>query len=315
MSKLSHLLNLIIILQYKEFTTASELADILEVDKKTIYRYINTLQMSNIPIEIRKGRNGGFYINKNFYMRYPGLEIKELEALIMASKILTKENGFLYAPELQNAVTKIKNTCLNYSKEFCELEENISSVFNESRSLESFNDVMSKINTAMSKGRILKIVYDFNNGEIETEISPYSIFFKDGKWCLIAYCNVKEKEVIFDISKIKELELTRDIFIKSKNFNMAESLSNLRDIYEEDTVNVKIKFSKKSEKHLIKNEWNLIKNRKYLSNGNVIFKIRKNELEAMKRWILGFGADAEVLEPLELRSEIKEEMGKIIEKY
>jgi biotin operon repressor len=69
MSKLSHLLDLIIMLQYKEFTTASELADILEVDKKTIYRYIDTLQDSNIPVESKKGRYENFYLCK--ILTYP----------------------------------------------------------------------------------------------------------------------------------------------------------------------------------------------------------------------------------------------------
>ncbi len=74
MSKISHILQLLIILQYKEFVTAGELSDFLMVDKKTIYRYINSLNLANIPIHAKKGRYGGFYIDKNFYMKSP--EIK-----------------------------------------------------------------------------------------------------------------------------------------------------------------------------------------------------------------------------------------------
>ncbi|WML35995.1 HTH domain-containing protein [Clostridium sp. OS1-26] len=54
MSKISHLLEMIITLQYKGLTTASELAETLEVDKKTIYRYINSLNKANIPVYTKK---------------------------------------------------------------------------------------------------------------------------------------------------------------------------------------------------------------------------------------------------------------------
>ena len=40
MSKIAHLIEVLITLQYKKLTTASELAQVLKVDKKTIYRYI-----------------------------------------------------------------------------------------------------------------------------------------------------------------------------------------------------------------------------------------------------------------------------------
>ncbi|QGU94261.1 HTH domain-containing protein [Clostridium bovifaecis] len=180
MSKLSHLLDLIIMLQYKEFTTASELADILGVDKKTIYRYIDTLQMSNIPVEAKKGRYGGFFISKSFHMKYPKLERKELEALIMAAKILTKENGFFYAHEFQSAITKIKNTSLIDLKECDELKDDISVMIGKGEYLEYFDDIMSKINYAMSKGKVLKITYFsiHKDSEVERRINPYSIFLE-----------------------------------------------------------------------------------------------------------------------------------------
>ncbi|WP_406541734.1 helix-turn-helix transcriptional regulator [Clostridium ljungdahlii] len=54
MSKISNLLEIIIMLQYKGLTTASELSEILEVDKKTIYRYIRNLNEASVPIYTKK---------------------------------------------------------------------------------------------------------------------------------------------------------------------------------------------------------------------------------------------------------------------
>lgn len=317
MSKLSHLLDLIIMLQYKEFTTASELADILGVDKKTIYRYIDTLQMSNIPVEAKKGRYGGFYINKSFHMKYPKLEKKELEALIMASKILTKENGFFYAHEFQSAITKIKNTSLSDLKESNGLKDDISVEISKDKCLENFDDIMSKINYAMSKGRVLKIIYfSMNkNDEVERRVNPYSIFFKEGMWYLIAYCNTERDERIFEISRIEDIEITKEIFIKPKNLNLKECLDDSWKTFKGEQISIRVKFSKNIGRLVKKNEWNLNQEIKCNSSGDIVFKARINELKEIKKWILGFGSQAEILEPIELRNEIKEEMGKIVEKY
>lgn len=317
MSKLSHLLELIIMLQYKEFTTASELADILQVDKKTVYRYIDTLQMAKIPVESKKGRYGGFYIDKDFYMKYPNLDNEELQALLIASKILTKDNGFAYAEKFKSAVIKIKDLSVNKNNDFKELRQFDSFKLKDIGNLETFDDKISKINYAMTKGKVLKInYYSLNKNYItEMNINPYTILFKEGIWYLIGYCNANEEERIFRISRIKNVEVTKDIFIKPRNFNLKDYLKNCWDVFNGDKTLVKVKFNKDIAKFIQENEWNSDQVIERLEDGSVILDIYINDLGEVKKWILGFGELAEVLEPKSLREEISSEIIKLIKKY
>ncbi|MCY6355428.1 helix-turn-helix transcriptional regulator [Clostridium sp. ZS2-4] len=317
MSKLSHLLELIIILQYKEFTTAAELSDILQVDKKTVYRYIDTLQMAKIPVESKKGRYGGFYIDEDFYMKYPNLDNEELQALLIASNILTKDNGFVYAEKFKSAIIKIKDLSINKNKDFEELKQFNSFKLKDIGNLETFDDKISKINYAMTKGKVLKIKYYSLNKNCITEMSinPYTILFKEGIWYLIGYCNTNEEERIFRISRIKTIEITKDIFIKPKNFNLREYLKSCWDVFTGEKILVKIKFDKDIAKFIEENKWNSHQSIESLQDGSIILNIYINDLGEVKKWILGFGELAEVLEPKSLREEISSEISKLIKKY
>lgn len=317
MSKLSQLLELILMLQYKEFATASELADILKVDKKTIYRYIETLQESNIPVESKKGRYGGFYINKEFHMKYPKLDKEELEALFIAAEMLTKENGFYYADVFQKAITKIKGVSLSNISDSQELKENISFNFRESGNLENLNDIISKINYAMSKGRVLKISYFSigKNSQTELKINPYSLLCRNGIWYIVAYCHNAGEEKNFRVSRIKSLEVTNDIFIKPRDFSLKECLDNSKLTFNEHQTLVKIKFHKSLSKFIKEGKWLLNQELEALKNGNFILKGYLSDLGEIKQWVLGFGANAEVLEPTTLREDIKNELRKVVDMY
>lgn len=317
MSKFSHLLELLLMLQYKEFSTATELADILEVDKKTIYRYIENLQSSNIPVESKKGRYGGFSINKDFYIKYPKLEGEEMQALLLASKILTKENGFFYSDELKKAIVKIKGCSLNEDDSLFEFKENIAFEMNKSGNLENFNDIISKINYSMTKGKVIDIKYfSINrNDEVELKLNPYTIFCKNGIWYLIAYCHSKNTERTFEVCRIKQLKITSDIFIKPRNFSLKDYLKSHKDLSLGGRIKVKIKFNKAVTEFIEEGKWLKDQQIEKTSDGSTNFHTYVDELGEIKSWLLGFGTKAEVLEPEELRNEIHKEISGMANLY
>jgi|GEM_PF-1260661 len=317
MSKFSHLLELLLMLQYKEFSTAGELADILEVDKKTIYRYIENLQLSNIPVESKKGRYGGFYINKDFYIKYPKLESEEMQALLLASKILSKENGFFYSDELKKAIVKIKGCSLNEDDNLFDFKENIAFELNKAGNLENFNDIVSKINYSVSKGKVICIKYfsTSRNSEVEIKANPYTIFCKNGIWYLIGYCHSLNRERTFEICRIKQLKVTNDIFIKPKNFSLKDYLKNSWNLPLENKIKVKIKFNKAVTEFIEEGRWLRDQQIEKTNDGNTIFYTYVNELGEIKNWLLGFGTNAEVLEPEELRNDVYKEIAGMAKLY
>ena len=66
MAKWDNLLSLLWMLRGGRKLTAAKLADSLEISVRTVYRYIDALCASGVPIVAGPGHDGGFRILENF---------------------------------------------------------------------------------------------------------------------------------------------------------------------------------------------------------------------------------------------------------
>lgn len=317
MSKISHLLEMIITLQYKGLTTASELAETLEVDKKTIYRYISSLNKANIPVHTKKGRYGGFYIDEEFYMKPSKLTEGEVQAILMATQILTQENGFMHEKDLQSAVSKIKSLCINDNSELKCLNDNGDFKINEIGSLQNLEDKISKVNYSMSRGRSLSLNYFSINKNSLTirKVDSYNLIFKSGAWYIIGYCHMKDQVETFKVSRIKGLKITDEIYMTPHTFSLKEYLDNNWGLFMGEKDKITIKFDKSLDSIIRDTKWHANEEIENLQDGSVLFSVYINETDEIKKWIMSFGKNAEVIEPQQLREEIKEEIEEMYKKY
>lgn len=317
MSKISHLLEMIITLQYKGLTTASELAETLEVDKKTIYRYINSLNKANIPVYTKKGRYGGFYIDEEFYMKPSKLSEEELQSLLMATKILTEENGFIAEKNLQSAVSKIKSMCINNNDELKILNDSGCFKMNEIGNSQGMEDKVSKINYAINRGRTISINYfSINKNNLTVrKVDPYTLLFREGAWYIIGYCHMKDTIETFKLSRIKTIKATNEIYMIPHTFSLKDYLNNNWSVFKGEKIKVIIKFDKNISEFIKDGMWHISQQIEELQNGDVLLSIYLDDTDEIKKWILGIGKDAEVVEPKSLREEIKMEIEQIYKKY
>jgi predicted DNA-binding transcriptional regulator YafY len=78
------LLSILMTLQLHAQTTASKLAKELEVSERTIYRDIEALERSGVPIFTDRGRSGGLRLVEGYQTRLTGLTGEEAGALPFA---------------------------------------------------------------------------------------------------------------------------------------------------------------------------------------------------------------------------------------
>lgn len=79
-------------LMMHERTSAKELADVFEINPRSVYRYIDQMAAQNIPVETQIGRGGGIFIDKNFKLERALLTVEEREYL---KSILSTQNSQL----------------------------------------------------------------------------------------------------------------------------------------------------------------------------------------------------------------------------
>lgn len=310
MAKLSHLLELINILQYKKFSTASELAYMLEVDKKTIYRYMDSLNRANIPVKAKKGRYGGFYIGVEYYMKQPALTEGEAQALLLSSEVLSKENGFIYAEDLKKAVSRIVNSSLNTEKELRNIRETIDFQVSRIGAFEDLKGRISKLNYAMENDISIKICYFSmsKNRQTTRVVDPYSLIYRKGFWYLIGYCHLRQEVRIFKVLRIKSIKVTEEKFTIQKNYSAKEYMKNSWNVFRGEETKVRIIFKKEEAGFIKETKWHENQKIEEFTNGDIAFTVYVNGTEEIKSWVLGFGNKAKVMEPAGLKEEIKNEI-------
>ena len=101
------LLELLELLQERPLTTGREIAARLEIDARTVRRYIEALQGLGIPVEGQRGVGGGYRVRPGF--RLPPLMLSGDEAVVVVLGLLAARRQGLESSEgsVEGALAKL----------------------------------------------------------------------------------------------------------------------------------------------------------------------------------------------------------------
>ncbi len=211
--KNSRLIAILMVLLNTSKTSASALAEKFEVSTRTIYRDLDTLLISGIPIMTVQGSNGGVFIEKEFKLDKTFFSIKEITHLLVGLKGI---GSALDDPDLIIALEKVKTLVPNgLSEDFNNVTGQVSIDLHSWQGHGDIKEKLKRIRHALSTSLVITFDY-INNKNIPStrSIEPYRLLHKEATWYLEGYCLDKSAFRMFKLSRILYLELTNDIFIK-----------------------------------------------------------------------------------------------------
>lgn len=222
--------------------TAAFLAQKLEVSTRTIYRYVDALSLSNVPIRADKGTNGGIMLCEESKLYANTLTKQEFNTVITALDNLENTGGKLDTVDrIKQKITSLEKLSKNDS--FSLANRNIvveNSYHANSKKIESKIRALDK---AIDKTLILKIKYHDRSGIVtERDIEPYSFVVKDGEWYIYAWCLLRNEQRLFKLTRITHIMTDERTFVKrnvSKDWKLFYDTS-------ADTVDIVIKVNEES---------------------------------------------------------------------
>jgi predicted DNA-binding transcriptional regulator YafY len=118
MSKADNMLAILWLLNTRRRMTAREIADTLEIHIRTVYRYIDGLCASGVPIEAEAGHDGGYRLPVHFRDIPLFFDMEEQKALVHAA-VFARQAGYPFGEALDRAITKIERYASLEGKMVC----------------------------------------------------------------------------------------------------------------------------------------------------------------------------------------------------
>lgn len=277
--------------------TANELSEKFEVSVRTIYRDIDVISSAGIPIYATQGKGGGIEIADDFVLKKSLLSEKEQEQILVALKGLEGINK-QYENELLtklSAFFKIKNT--NW------IEVDFTNWQRGNEYDELFNDIKSAI---INKNIIRFTYFSSNEKETSREVKPIRLLFKGWDWYVYTFCLLRNEIRYFKLSRIRDLKILDENFEDSY-----EDVVLIKKMEYKDTVYVKLKFDRKVA-FRVYDEMGDIKEDE---EGNLYAEIELPNDYNLYNYIFSFGESVEVLEPIEIRNNIRDMINKMSRIY
>ena len=277
--------------------TANELSEKFEVSVRTIYRDIDVISSAGIPIYATQGKGGGIEIADDFVLKKSLLSEKEQEQILVALKGLEGINK-QYENELLtklSAFFKIKNT--NW------IEVDFTNWQRGNEYDELFNDIKSAI---INKNIISFKYFSSNEKETSREVKPIRLLFKGWDWYVYTFCLLRNEFRYFKLSRIRDLKILDENFEDSY-----EDVVLIKKMEYKDTVHVKLKFGRKVA-FRVYDEMGDIKEDE---EGNLYAEIELPNDYNLYNYIFSFGESVEVLEPIEIRNNIRDMINKMSRIY
>ncbi|MBW4082867.1 YafY family protein [Paenibacillus sp. S150] len=310
------LLSILLLLQSRGKITSRELAGKLEVSERTIFRDMEALSASGIPVFAERGREGGWMLSEGYRTSLTGMKPQEIGSLLLAPdssilKALGIEDDFSSAAlKLEAASPSLHNSPLAYLNQRIHID---GAGWHPSGEAYPY---LSLLQQAVWEDRKVKISYMRGEDSREYVISPLGLVAKRGVW----YAAAENEGIIktYRVSRLLYAEITGGFFTRPEGFALA-------DYWQQSTAAFKAALPRYPAKLLVRAEaMKELERERYVTIRSSAESHRRgwlsaaadfHTIESACRIILSLSPDVIAVEPEDLVNRILSVFSKTMELY
>ncbi|EQF27615.1 deoR-like helix-turn-helix domain protein [Clostridioides difficile CD160] len=304
--KLARMLSIVMLLLQHNKISASSLADIFEVSKRTIYRDIEAINAAGIPIVTHMGAKGGIAIMEQYKLEKGLFTVSDITSLLTCL-----DNYPLSNDDIIYTIAKIKG--LLPSSQINDIKMQTNKVFIDNTPWQGIQVIpahIKELKYALEKNHYVEFQYtDSTNKKSKRIVEPYRLVLKQSLWYLQAFCISKNEFRIFRLSRMDSLTIQEKSFV-SREFNY-EKLDSPKEIEHKFKVKLLVDETLLGWMADFCGEENITpcENNKYIVN----FPFINNDYGY--GLILRFGDRCECIEPESIRKELIHRAQNLLKQY
>ena len=298
--KLDRMIGILAVLLQKEKVTAPWLAEKFEVSRRTINRDIERLCMAGIPIVTTRGAGGGISIMEGYAIDRTLLTSSDMQAVLAGLRSLDSVSG-------TNRYAQLMEKLLPGASDLLAGDPHIL-IDLSSWYRAALAPKIELLHGAIESGWLVSFSYHAPSGESRRTVEPYDLIFQLAGWYLWGWCRTREDFRLFKLNRMTELELSG---------SFEKRPAPLPDLSQEKVFPHVFQVRARIEPEY---KWRLIEEYgadsfSIQTDGSLLFTFGFADKTSVIGWIASFGGGAELLEPVELRSELARFGEKIREKH
>ncbi len=308
--RLIRLLQIIDAIQSRPGINVQELAEECEVSERTIYRDLEVLSQARYPIA-NAGYGKGYRFTGRFAL-YPMNLTEEERMAFSALSVWLESLGKQMSPALRRAYQKVMAALAKEQKDtklFMErLEEAVQ--LGKPHYAQETGNLFPKIFHAIVYQRTIEAVYH-SQGRNETRkrrMDPYHILPREHRLYIIGFCHDHQDFRIFRLSRFLDVKVLNEEFEK-RPFDIHKYMENTWSI-ERGNENVRflVRFSPNVARYVLEEELFLMPKFIKQPDGSVLMEVTVNNSNEFLRWLHTYGLDAEILEPVVYREQMRKKL-------
>ncbi len=223
MRRADRLFQIVQILRNKRLVTAKALAERLEVSERTIYRDIQDLSLSGVPVEGEAGV--GYHLRYSLDIPPIMFNADEIQALVIAARLAKSWAGSELGYFAQSALDKISAVIPDELQGKIDGSKLFAPRFGTREDLDVNLDTCRR---AIDDKRLLRIHYRRADGQSSRRcIRPLGLYFWGSVWTLVGWCELRSDFRNFRLDRIQNLHTEAEIFIDDEGQSLHDFINRM----------------------------------------------------------------------------------------
>lgn len=292
----------ILLLQNRPYMTSRDLAEHFGVSRRTIFRDLRALSDSGVPLTYSEG--GGYEILEGYQLPPLMLTAREAATLLVGTEFMRLQSDASLRTDADAVSLKIRSVLPREIREYVDrLSENTVLDPYWSHAVQAEGKESGKwfkLSEAVARSRKVIMEYFVESRQELTQrrVDPLGLIYYTDHWNLIAFDHLREEVRNFRLDRIEEMFVLSERFDRPAGFDLQTYLE--QEGRRSDPIAVHLAFSSAVFSRVRSGIPARIEDEER-EGETVRVRFTFENLDYLASWLLRFGAEVTVLEPVELR--------------
>jgi predicted DNA-binding transcriptional regulator YafY len=302
-NRIDRLLAILLELQRRGETRAQDLADHFEVSVRTVYRDVQAISETGVPVVATPGK--GYRLMDGFFLPPVSFTSDEAAALVLGGEFVRERVDSELRKAADQALAKLEAILPAARRD--EVARWRGELTFASARAPGDEVRLGELRAAIHNRNVLRIDYwGYRRPAAESrEVEPVSLVHLRDGWSVAGYCRARQAGRFFRLERIQTYEVLRETFEPSERHRIGPG-----DGGPDESPEARVRFAPEVQRWVRDRNLYLFKREE---SDAFVYSLRDEH--TLLHWLLGWGGQVEVLSPDSLRERIAAEASRVVEKH